>query len=66
MNIIRCTECNHPDYEHEEQQVPRSGNCSYGWCRCSHLRPDVQLVGVPATITPTPAFDHAAGTWVTR
>ena len=60
MNITRCTECNHADLEHDEQPVPRSARCSFGWCKCSQLRGQVRSTGLPDTITPIP------DRWATR
>lgn len=65
-SIHRCTECNHPDYEHNEERVPQMANCCYGFCRCSQLRPQVRASGVAATIPMFPGFDHATGKWAAR
>lgn len=66
MTAFRCDECNHTDAAHEVQQIPKSGNCSFGWCRCSQLRGDVQASGTAVTVTPIPAFNHATGKWAAR
>lgn len=63
-NYTRCSECNHPDYEHEEQRPEKGNLCSFGWCPCSLLRAQVQRSGERVTRAQIrPAYNHATGKW---